>query len=77
MDRQIDWPYKWWETAGIKVKLTFYTYSAEFYFEGNYQIFKSLKKINTRRETHKLLIIVDNISKDKARFKGQKETLLK
>lgn len=31
------------------------------------------KKINTLCETHKFLIIVDNISKEKARFKRQRE----
>ena len=35
------------------------------------------KKINTLCETHKFLIIVDNISKEKARFKRQKEKNLK
>ena len=35
------------------------------------------KKFNTRRETHKLLIIIHNISKEKARFKRQKEKKLK
>ena len=34
------------------------------------------KKFNTRRETHKLLIIIHNISKEKARFKRQKEKKL-
>ena len=32
-----------------------------------------IKKINTLCETQKFLIIVDNISKEKARFKRQRE----
>ena len=65
------------------VKLTFYMFLRNSAlreinkYSVNIQIiYIYIYKINTLCETHKFLIIVDNISKEKARFKRQREKKL-
>ena len=74
MDRQIDWPYKWWENAGKEIDFLYVMYGIlrnSTLRETNKYIFELFKKkFNTGRETHKFLIIVDNTSK--ARVKRQR-----
>ena len=77
VDGQIDWPYKWWENARKWNGLFIWILSNSTLRETNNYSNYWKKKINTRRETHKVLIIIHNISKEKARFKRQREKNLK